>query len=424
MVKLLIIADDFTGALDTGVQFASYGTLTRVITDNNFEMNSVSEDIQVLVIDAETRHLNENDAYEIIYKITTKAKKYGVQYIYKKTDSALRGNIGKELTAVLEASGDKTLRFIPAFPEMMRTTRKGIQYINGIPVHESVFGKDPFEPVVDSYIPDIIAKQSSVAVEIIESGRCSKEYSEPSIVVYDAESEKRLREIAKELKKENNLRVTAGCAGFAKVLSEVLELGGMDFIEHNYQNGFLVVCGSINPITQRQLNYGEEHGFKRIRLNTKQKLDNNFFITDEGEEVIEEWFQTCKNNKACIIDTNDMKGINETIEYGRKNNMNIEQIRYAVSDNLGLVVKKLFDKGIKNTILFTGGDTLLGFMKQMGIHEMKPICELVHGTVLSEIVINGEKQQVISKSGGFGTEDLLVKLSNKILHGRRKMNVN
>lgn len=33
MITLLIIADDFTGALDTGVQFAAAGTVVRVVTD-------------------------------------------------------------------------------------------------------------------------------------------------------------------------------------------------------------------------------------------------------------------------------------------------------------------------------------------------------------------------------------------------------
>ena len=33
MGKLLLIADDFTGALDTGVQFAARGAATSVVTD-------------------------------------------------------------------------------------------------------------------------------------------------------------------------------------------------------------------------------------------------------------------------------------------------------------------------------------------------------------------------------------------------------
>ena len=36
MVKLLILADDFTGALDTGVQFAACGIPTRVVVRDNF----------------------------------------------------------------------------------------------------------------------------------------------------------------------------------------------------------------------------------------------------------------------------------------------------------------------------------------------------------------------------------------------------
>ena len=56
MITLLIVADDFTGALDTGVQLAGSGARTRVVTDPVFSPQS-AEGAEVLVIDAETRHL-------------------------------------------------------------------------------------------------------------------------------------------------------------------------------------------------------------------------------------------------------------------------------------------------------------------------------------------------------------------------------
>lgn len=62
-----------------------------------------------------------------------------MQYIYKKTDSALRGNIGAELGALVAASGQKILPFVPAFPQMNRITKGGIHYIDGVPVTESSF---------------------------------------------------------------------------------------------------------------------------------------------------------------------------------------------------------------------------------------------------------------------------------------------
>ncbi|RAZ93762.1 four-carbon acid sugar kinase family protein, partial [Klebsiella oxytoca] len=81
--------------------------------------------------------------YQVVYETAKRAWGLGIPYMYKKTDSALRGNVGSELTAVLDATGSRSLHFFPAFPRMHRTTEDGIHYINGIPVHESVFGRDP-----------------------------------------------------------------------------------------------------------------------------------------------------------------------------------------------------------------------------------------------------------------------------------------
>ena len=66
MILLLIIADDFTGALDTGVQFAARGAATSVITDPAFDFAGVNAGVRVLVLDAETRHLAPERAYALV----------------------------------------------------------------------------------------------------------------------------------------------------------------------------------------------------------------------------------------------------------------------------------------------------------------------------------------------------------------------
>ena len=120
MIQLLIIADDFTGALDAGVQLAVRGAKTAVITDAAADWSESARDLDVLVVDAETRHLPAAQAYEIVFRIVTLAARLQVPYIYKKTDSALRGNVGAELSAVLHASGETQLPFLPAFPQIGR----------------------------------------------------------------------------------------------------------------------------------------------------------------------------------------------------------------------------------------------------------------------------------------------------------------
>ena len=162
MVRLLIIADDFTGALDTGVQFATRGATTRVVTNADYDFKQA--DAEVLVMVAESRHLPPAEAYSMVYRAARNAREAGIPYVYKKTDSALRGNIGSELAAVMDAAEMTAMPFLPAFPKMKRVTRNGVHYVDGVPVAESVFGKDPFEPVTASALTEIIGSQTEKPV--------------------------------------------------------------------------------------------------------------------------------------------------------------------------------------------------------------------------------------------------------------------
>ncbi len=138
MVKLLIVADDFTGALDTGVQFSKKDVPTLVTTNTDLEPASLSGDIEVMVVDIESRHLPAQSAYERVRLLTKAAVRVGVRYFYKKTDSTLRGNIGAELSAFLHACGGDMLAFVPAFPKSRRTTKNGIHYVDGVMLHETL----------------------------------------------------------------------------------------------------------------------------------------------------------------------------------------------------------------------------------------------------------------------------------------------
>ncbi|HGF7587074.1 MULTISPECIES: four-carbon acid sugar kinase family protein [Enterococcus] len=50
MLKLLVIADDFTGALDTGVQFLKQGIQTLVSTETVVQYDALPQEIEVLVL--------------------------------------------------------------------------------------------------------------------------------------------------------------------------------------------------------------------------------------------------------------------------------------------------------------------------------------------------------------------------------------
>jgi uncharacterized protein YgbK (DUF1537 family) len=418
MIRLLIISDDFTGALDTGVQLAASGASTRVVTDPAVDLHSAGAGCEVLVIDAETRHLPPKEAYRIVYCIVEQAVRCGVPHIYKKTDSALRGNIGAELTALLDASGARQLPFLPAFPQIGRSTVDGIHYIRGVPVADSVFGADPFEPVRHSGLRALLAEQSSTPVQLCPAlGTESALPQGRGIQVYDAENLEELACTGRRLLEAGRLNIMAGCAGFGAVLPNLLRLGdggsGRAYAPP-LDPRMLVVCGSVNPITLEQLNTAERAGFLRLRLTPAQKLESGHWETVQGKKELAALCRAVEHAPRCILDSNDAQGNQPTAAYAAVHGMQMDDIRVAASRSIGQLVSRLFDGPAPGTVLITGGDTLLQCMNSMGVHEMEPLCELQVGVVLSRFCRAGHTRYLLSKSGGFGGADLLIDLASQI----------
>jgi uncharacterized protein YgbK (DUF1537 family) len=412
MVKLLIIADDFTGALDTGVQFAARGAATIVVTDLNYDFRSIEKKVEVLVMVAETRHLQPQEAYEIVYRTVHRAFQAGIAYIYKKTDSALRGNIGSELTALMDGAGADTIPFLPAFPKLSRVTREGIHYIDGVPVAQSVFGQDPFEPILNSAVEDILKQQTKVPV-LIHSRKEAYKISDPGIQVFDAETDADLRRIGRELGLER-LRFSAGCAGFAAVLADMLNLKGAAPKMPKLEDTLFIACGSVNPVTIRQMKAAQEHGFPHVNLNPVQKLEQNWVDSKSGGECVRKWLAQASVKKRFILDVNDPEGCEDTDIYAREHNLTTEQLRVQISGNLAALIKRMLDDGLNATLLCTGGDTMMALMQAVDTSELTPICELAIGVVLTKFIYKEKTYHIISKSGGFGDQDLFVKIAEKI----------
>lgn len=412
MVKLLMLADDFTGALDTGVQFAVRGARTCVVTEAAYDFSRTGGDIQVLVLDTETRHLSPESAYKVVFRAVQEARQAGFTYVYKKTDSALRGNIGAELAAVLDAAGAESLPFLPALPKMDRVTRKGVHYIRGVPVAESVFGKDPFEPVTASSVSEIIAAQTDKPVVLHETGDDAVG-SYAGIHVYDAETDDDLSRIGERLGMEG-ITLCAGCAGFAVVLAQMLHLRGEPPKMPRLVPSLFVACGSVNPVTLKQMELAEEEGFAHVHLTPVQKMDAAWRDTPDSAATVASWLELAARGRRFILDVNDRAGCHDTDNYAKERGLTTEDLRVRISDQLGHLVQMMLDGGLDATLLCTGGDTLLALTKAVGVGELMPVCELDAGAVLTEFTYRGKTYYIISKSGGFGEPDLFVRLARSI----------
>lgn len=410
---LLIIADDFTGALDTGVQFAARGIKTRVVVGADAALTHQNAD--VLVVDTETRHLPAAQAYAAVEGLVQRAKYAGFAYLYKKTDSALRGNVGAELAALLSASSSRQLAFLPAFPQMNRVTKSGVQYIDGVPVTESPFGVDPFEPVRHAAVTDLLAEQTDLpAASFPALAADGSVPAEDGILVFDAATVDELRSTGRALLNNGGLRVLAGCAGFGAVLPELLGLGGADVTCPALDPRLLVICGSVNAITLAQLDKAEQAGFTRLRLTPHQKLMPDYWRSADGRMTLDHIEETLAAHPYNIIETNDEGGNEPTATAADALGLTREEMRVRIASGVGQLVGALFASPAVGTLLLTGGDTLLQCMNSVGVHELEPICEMEHGVVLARFGCGGTTRYVITKSGGFGQADLLTALAKRI----------
>lgn len=410
-MEMLVLADDFTGALDTGIQFRKFGAGTKVTADPDYEF-SASEDAQVLVIDTETRHQTKEKAEEIVRRIVRRAVEAGIRRIYKKTDSALRGNVGAELEAVLTASGAERIHFIPAFPTMNRIVEDGILYIDGVPVAQSVFGRDPFDPVRCSGVADILGQQTSLPVTVTGLIRSDTE----GIIVYNARTVEDITGLVSQLGQTDGILLLAGCAGLASCLGS--EVNGrkkaysLDVLRE--YSGLLVICGSVNGVTKCQLERAEEAGFRRVRLNNRQKL-TDWIRTPEGAGELEKWQRQSRECRGFLIDTNDLPAEESASAWGRRNGLNVLEVGERAADTLAAVAHSFLDSGTRQLLLLTGGDVLFHTMRDMDVTELTPLAEVEPGVILAEFRYRESTLRVLTKSGGFGTEDVMIRIAGQLI---------
>src|SRR5688500_11961912 len=135
MTQVAIVADDLTGAADAAAPFAECGLATAIPLIDDVRLLA-----DVLAISTASPDLPPGDAAAAV-RAAIAGRAHGggpaPALIYKKLDSALRGQLGAELIAAMEALGERRALVAPALPSEGRTTLGGRQHVGGVPLEQS-----------------------------------------------------------------------------------------------------------------------------------------------------------------------------------------------------------------------------------------------------------------------------------------------
>jgi len=83
-------------------------------------------------------------------------------------DSTDAGNIGPVMDALSADSGDAIVLVTPAFPETGRTVYQGNLFVGSVPLNESPLKDHPLNPMHDSNLVRVLARQSKTKVGLVD----------------------------------------------------------------------------------------------------------------------------------------------------------------------------------------------------------------------------------------------------------------
>ncbi|WEX75017.1 four-carbon acid sugar kinase family protein [Sinorhizobium numidicum] len=154
-IKVAIVADDLTGALDTGTPFVSAGLSVAVALDVEAVETAIATGAEVVVVNTQSRALDPVRAVERIKQAATALKRTSPAFVFKKIDSRLKGNVAVESEALAAAFGRLEMLVAPAVPDQQRHTSQG--HVVGFGIADPL----PIMPLFAVCAPDVRVADAS-----------------------------------------------------------------------------------------------------------------------------------------------------------------------------------------------------------------------------------------------------------------------
>ena len=172
-VKLSLgcIADDYTGASDLANTLTRCG-LRTVQTIGVPRDDLALPEVDAVVVSLKSRSIEAGLAVARSRAAEKWLRGRGASHVLFKIcstfDSTDAGNIGPVMDALRADSGDPIVLVTPAFPQTGRTVYQGNLFVGSVPLNESPLKDHPLNPMHDSNLVRVLARQSKTKVGLVD----------------------------------------------------------------------------------------------------------------------------------------------------------------------------------------------------------------------------------------------------------------
>jgi len=404
--KFAIIADDYTGAGDSGIHFSRAGGRTDLLLqqENVAALLWCSSHVSLTT---ESRFLGPVDAASKVAAAVLQCQRAGFKNFFKKIDSTLRGNPGAEIESALHSTGRTAALICTAMPTTGRTCVDGDIYLDGVPLHLTEIGQDPFTPLSTSSVAQLLGEQTALPVGAVSLGDIEAGDTELAaklttlieqgcrLIIADAVTESHLLALARQIDVADFLPVGAG--GFAKALAATWKHKGEGDIcpdaDVQAEGPILAVIGSLAGISGEQ-------GDQACLSGHFRPFD---IMPEYGPEDIERklslFFEGLGQTRANIL-----LRVSAAVRPGKVTKKEGERVAQLLGEAAARICRRYDCK----TVFSTGGSTSMGVARALGVKVVTLVEEMMPGVVLGSCSApDTDVQWFISKAGGFGDKEIL-----------------
>jgi D-threonate/D-erythronate kinase len=238
--RIVLLADDLTGACDGSAAFLRSGRTARVWFGTSVQF-STPESVQAF--NTSSRALSSRRAAHAVSQACTALGNDPNALFFKKVDSAARGPVAAELLAAHRALGTRAILFAPAFPAAGRTVSDGaLEIADAAGKHSQVRLNNLFPIMTRGRIFNVShARELAPALE--DSGK--------TVLICDSATQADLDALARAAADLPDL-LFAGSAGLAQALAGLVPARPMTALVPPAART-LLVAGSSHPVTKLQL---------------------------------------------------------------------------------------------------------------------------------------------------------------------------
>lgn len=349
-MRVLIVADDLTGALDAAAPFSAAGLRTIVAPFPRDIAKALDARPDVLAVNSDSRDLSAGAAGDAVASLLAEVPDGAVEIVFKKIDSRLQGHPALEATAVAHHFGRASLLVAPAIPELGRVV-----------VDRRITGHGVGAP--------------------LEIGAAFAAAGMP-FEICDASSSSDMTMIAKRLSTGSDAPLAVGASGLARAVATLLRDDRNDVVAPMLNGPTLFAIGSRDPVTMEQV----------AQLRAKAPAIQAVLCTDG------EWRMA-----AAVSLKQDILAM---MVGGRR-----QRPPGAAGAEFGAGVAGLLKAGFSGTLLATGGNTMTAILKSLESGPLLLAGEWRPGLPVSIPLSGPANISFVSKSGGFGQPGCLSDLS-------------